>query len=353
MKRGAKQMKNMGLGRYALCSSIAAAMLAGCGGAAQPAAISPVSFSPRTLPLVLGSGSWKMVGIRGFPRGIVRDKHADFWVASGDQAQTLTRITPTGKATTYSIGYTPYEITLDASGNFWLTVAGNMKQVIRVTPQLQVTSYALTDDTVGGITFGGDGNVWVAENSHIGRVTPAGKVKEFSIPQGTLVAGWAGVTWAPDALVWFQTSSGLTSLDPKNGNVKFYNAPRSHNGGAIVFTSDHTLWYTTEAAMVTLVEFNPKTQHVTTYAPPPGFGTAEAPAGMILAPDGALWIASNHIRSHTVGGALVRFDLKSRVFTTYVAPKGYDWEWDIAAGRIGALWATGGSAAQILHVSNP
>jgi streptogramin lyase len=173
-------------------------------------------------------------------------------------------------------------------------------------------------------------------------VTPAGKVKEFPIPQGVLVEGATGVTWAPDALVWFRTSSGLTSLDPKDGNVTFYNAPQSHNGGAIVFTSDHTLWYTMEAVMETLVEYNPQTQDVTTYAVPPSFGTYGAPAGMILAPDGALWIASNHLRSHTVVGALVRFDLKSRVFTTYVAPKGYDWEWDVAAGGTGALWATGG-----------
>jgi streptogramin lyase len=155
MNRGTRQMKNLDFGRHALSSCIAAATLAGCAGAAQSAVTSPVSFSPSTLPFVSGRGSWKMVGIRGYPRGIVRDEHGDFWVASGDQFHTLTRITPNGKATTYSIGYTPYEITLGASCNFWLTVAGNMKQVIRVTPQLHVTSYALTDDTVGGITFGG------------------------------------------------------------------------------------------------------------------------------------------------------------------------------------------------------
>jgi streptogramin lyase len=346
-------MKVSGISRYALRVTIAVAMLAGCAGAAQPDVTSQFSFSPSTLPLGRGSGSWKMVGIRGYPRGIVRDKHGDFWVASGDQFQTLTRVTPHGKVTTYSIGYTPYEITLDSSGNFWLTVAGNEKQVIRVTPRLQITSYALTDDTAGGITFGGDGNVWVAENTHVGRVTPAGKVKEFPIPQGILVEGSTGVTWAPDALVWFQTSSGLTSLDPKSGNVKFYNAPVSRNGGAIVFTSDHALWYTMEAATATLVGYNPETQQVSTYAVPSRFGTHNAPAGMTVAPDGALWLASDCIRDHTVIGALVRFDLKSKRFTTYVAPKRYDWEWDVTAGRIGTLWATGGAAAQILHVARP
>lgn len=327
--------------------------VAGCGSPASPPVTSPIPFSRSAVALPRGTGSWKMVGIPGYPRGIVRDKHGDFWVASGDQFQTLTRITPQGKVTTYSIGYTPYEITLDSSGNFWLTVAGNEKQVIRITPRLQITSYAVTDDTAGGITFGGDGNVWVAENTHVGRVTPAGKVTEFPMPQGVIVVGQTGVTWAPDGLVWLLTSSGLTSLAPKNGRVQFYGAPRSLSGGAIVPTSDHTLWYTMEAATVTLVGYNLKTQQVSTYAVPSRFGTHSAPAGMVLAPDGGLWLASDCIRDHTVVGALVRFDLKSKRFTTYEAPKGYDWEWDVTAGRIGTLWATGGAAAQILHVARP
>jgi len=292
-----------------------------------------------------------MVGVPGYPEGIVRDKHGDFWVASG-YYPTLTRITPRGKATKYSIGYIPYEITLDSSGNFWLTVAVHENQVIRVTPQLQVTSYALADYAVGGITFGGDGNVWVAENAHVGRVTPTGKVTEFPMPQGVILEGSTGVTWAPDGLVWFQTTSGLASLEPKNGHVQFYNAPRN-TGGAIVPTSDHTLWYTTESTTVTLVAYNPKTQQVSTYAVPSHFGTHAAPADMILAPDGALWLASDWYNRHTVVGALVRFDLKSKRFTTYVAPKGYDWEWDVAAGGSGTLWATGGADAQILHVARP
>jgi hypothetical protein len=38
----------------------------------------------------------------------------------------------------------------------------------------------------------------------------------------------------------------------------------------------------------------------------------------------------------------VRFDPHGKVFTTYPAPKGYDWDWDLTAGPGGTLWATSG-----------
>jgi streptogramin lyase len=298
-----------------------------------------------------GVGSWQSFSVTGYPRGIVRVKNSDFWIADGDRTDTLSRLTPRGDVRYYHVGYSPLEIAVDRQRNFWLTLAGNLTHVVRVTPKLKVTSYSLTDDTSGGITLGRDGNIWVVENKHVGMITPTGTVTEYSTPQ---TEGSSGITWARDGLVWFQTTRGLASLDPRTGRVEAYRTPEAL-GGAIVATPDGTLWYTVEGrGLVTLEAFDPISKHFASYAAPSNFRPYGSPAGMVLAPDDkALWYATQRLAGHetkyVVGGGLVRFNLNSKRFTAFPAPDGYGWEWDLIPGANGTFWATAGASAQELH----
>jgi streptogramin lyase len=54
-----------------------------------------------------------------------------------------------------------------------------------------------------GITAGPDGNLWFTEErgNQIGRITPAGTVTEFPIPNGNSQP--AGITAGPDGNLWF------------------------------------------------------------------------------------------------------------------------------------------------------
>jgi virginiamycin B lyase len=252
--------------------------------------------------------------------------------------------------TAFSIGYIPLEMTTDTSGNFWLTVARNLNLVIRVSRTLEVTSFALTDDTNGGITLGADGNIWFVENAHIGKLTPAGKLTEYPTPE---TGGESGLTWA-NGLVWFRTegAGGLASLDPQSGAVASYEAPIS--GGGAVISSERSLWCAngSSGGATSLVRFDLKSKKVTTYSAPPKYDPYGAPSDAVLAPGGFLWYTSQRISGgRVVGGGFVRFDIRTKTFTTYGSPLGYGWQWDLVVAPDGKLWATSGGAVAVLDPS--
>lgn len=327
-----------------LCVAVASALccsLAGCGGAGMAVPAAPSATAAVADAAGLASGKWWSFADNGYLQGIARAKNGDFWVANGDQTTTLSRITPIGTVTTYSIGYVPLEMVMDGARNLWLTVKPNTKQIIRVSPNLRLKSYALHDDTAGGIMIGGDGNIWFAESSHVGRLTPAGVLTEFDV--GT-VEGESGIAWA-NGLVWVRgqwyRGAGLVALNPSNGNVVAYEAP-VYDGGAIV-SAQGSLWCASGSSdgALPLVRFNLNTKAVTTYDAPKDYDPYGAPNDMTLSSDGSLWYTSQVLQSgHVIGGGFARFDISTKRFTTYASPSGYGWQWDIAVAPDGKIWAT-------------
>ncbi len=252
--------------------------------------------------------------------------------------------------TTFPIGYIPLEMTTDTAGNFWLTVARNLNLVIRVTRTLEVKSFALTDDTNGGIRLGADGNIWFVENTHIGRLTPGGKLTEYPVPE---TGGESGLTWAR-GLVWFRTegAGALASLDPQSGAVTSYAAPIS--GGGAVIAAEGSLWCASGSSggAMPLIRFDLKSKKVTTYSAPAKYDPYGAPADTVLAPDGFLWYTSQRIGGgRAVGGGFVRFDIATKTFTTYASPPGYGWQWDLVVAPDRKVWATSGGAVAVLDPS--
>jgi virginiamycin B lyase len=293
-----------------------------------------------------------MFAVTGYPQGIVRAKGGDFWIADGDRTTTLSRITPHGIVTAFPIGYIPLEMTTDTAGNFWLTVAANLNLVIRVTRTLEVTSFTLTDDTNGGIMLGADGNIWFVENTHIGKLTPAGKLTEYPAPE---TGGESGLTWAT-GLVWFRTegAGGLASLNPQSGAVTSYEAPIS--GGGAVVAGEGSLWCASGSSdgATPLVRFDLRSKKITTYSAPPKYDPYGAPANTVLASHGFLWYTSQRIDAgRVVGGGFVRFDIHTKRFTTYASPPGYGWQWDLLAAPDGKVWATSAAAIAVLDPSRP
>jgi len=335
-----------------LCVAVASASscaLAGCGAAGMALHASPSTTAVAASTGRLASGIWSSFAVNGYLQGIVRAKNGDFWVADGDQTSTLSRITPNGNVTVYNIGYVPLEEAMDGAGNLWLTVKPNLQEIVRVSPRLKLTLYTLHDDTAGGIMIGGDGNVWFAETSHVGRLTPDGVLTEFAVGR---VEGESGIAWA-NGSVWFRGQwtggAGLESVDPSNGNVVAYEAP-VYDGGAIV-SAKGSLWCASGSSggALPLVQFNLKSKAVTTYDAPTAYDPYGAPGDMTLDSDGSLWYTSQRLQSgRVVGGGLVRFDIATKQFTTYASPPSYGWQWDVAAAPDGRLWATSAFAVVAL-----
>jgi putative type II/III system pilus formation protein len=75
-----------------------------------------------------------------------------------------------------------------------------------------------------GLALGPDGNVWFAERTHIGRITPAGQITEYGLPNSHTPGGH--VTTGGDGQVWFDENSPSSSgvytvgrIDPISGKI--------------------------------------------------------------------------------------------------------------------------------------
>lgn len=342
-------MKIMRFRGYSSLCIVAA--VAACGGS-EHSAVQPVSqdrataiAAPSVLHGVNRRGMWQILSVSppADAEGIVRANGA-FWVANYAGA-SLARFTFSGKQKTFRVNYDPQEITADRDGKLWFTNARLPSEILRFDPRTsKLTAVDLTDETDGGITLGADGNIWVAENSHIGKVTPAGHVTEYPTPY---TAGGTGLTWA-DGKVWFLGGKGIASLDPRNGGVESYGAPIYDAGGVVA--SDGSV-FTISASVV--IQFDPKTTSVTTYDGPSRFGASPTPGDLAVAPDGSLWYAVQRIGRHAkkvIGGGFVRFDPKSKHFRSFASPNRTDWNWDVAVAPDGKVWGTAGYAVTVLDV---
>ena len=96
-----------------------------------------------------------------------------------------------------------------------------------------------------------------------------------------------------------------------------------------------------------LVRFDPESSTARAFALPANFGAPYTPGNLITTSDGALWYGAQHIvgkHPHQHGSGLVRFDTQLKTFTSYQAPNGYGWAWNLAARPGGSIWATAADA---------
>jgi streptogramin lyase len=333
----------------AIC--VAGVMLAGCALPQAPNDVVPAAASPYADP----DAMWRLFRAIGALQGIVRAPSGDYWAAGGDVA-ALSRFTPRGKLTTYDLEYVPTEIAADRNGNLWFTNARFLNMILRFDPRtLAVTAFRLSDEAYGGVTLGGDGNIWFVEEAHIGKVTPDGTLTEYPTP---LTQGASGLSWSADGLVWFSASGKLgyvlASLNALTGSVKLYNLRITSNAGAIRAGPKGSVWFVLTGTPDLLVRFDSKRQSVATYRAPHGFTASPCPGAMALSPNGSIWYATQRLRGrgyerHVVGGGYVRFDLRTKRFSAYPSPKGFDWNCDLVLGSRGEVWGTAGPGVSVLY----
>jgi virginiamycin B lyase len=174
----------------------------------------------------------------GVPNGIVAGPDGRLWICeqgalnASTGHQTFGRIERVNTNGTIDATYdispnswqnVPEDITLGGDGKLWFTqfnaVAQTIYEISNVTTGGKITQYDTpnTNAGPGSPILAGDGNVWFSEAyaAHLARVTPAGKIKEFALPQGS-----APFPSAPYGL----TTSGGTGLhiwfaDYQNGRL--------------------------------------------------------------------------------------------------------------------------------------
>ncbi|HEY6327568.1 MAG TPA: hypothetical protein VIW73_13770 [Candidatus Cybelea sp.] len=334
----------------ALCAAVA--VLAGC---AAPGPSTPPLRGFAQEPDVRQASMWRMFGAIGVLEGMVRAPSGDYWAAGGDVA-TLSRFTPSGKLTTYQLAYVPSEITADRSGNLWFTNARFPKAILRFDPAtLTLEAFGLTDEAYGGITLGYDGNIWFVEQTHIGKLTAEGALTEYPTP---VIQGASGLSWSANGLIWFGASGPLgyqlASLNALSGSVKLYNAKVTSSAGSVRAGPNGTVWYVITGRPDQLVRFDSINKRLTVYRAPRNFTASPCSGAISISPSGSIWYATQRLRGqgfgkHVVGGGYIRFDIKSKRFTAYASPKGYDWNCDLVVGSRGEVWSTAGPGVSVLY----
>lgn len=176
-----------------------------------------------------------------YPLGITSGPDGNLWFTETSPSGSTSvgkigRITPTGAIKDFPLpeeNSYPAMITSGPDGNLWFTENNwngpNISSKIgRITPTGVITIFSIPNALgysqggggyLYGITFGPisiakgpDGNLWftgIFRKGMVGRITPAGVVTEFSLPDPGGVS--YGISSGPDGYLWFTDSTNSHS----------------------------------------------------------------------------------------------------------------------------------------------
>ena len=154
---------------------------------------------------------------------IVQAPDGNVWAAAVDDSGSgaLVKMTPGGKISSMSLPAYPNDLTLGPDGNLWVACDSEIE---RVTSAGAVSSFALPGgDGAFDIKTGPDGALWFGTygQNAMGRVSTSGAVVEFDPPGLTQYGNINDLASGPGQKVWFASdslsnSAPMASFDPKN-----------------------------------------------------------------------------------------------------------------------------------------
>jgi virginiamycin B lyase len=231
----------------------------------------------------LVSGGGRQVG------GITEGPDGNVWfTVNGAATPMVGKITPAGKITEYPTGFAnaPSDaITTGPDGNLWY-LASSGDGIVKVTTAGVMTEYpfsssaAAVDRHTGGIAAGPDGNVWFLETVlsggsgelEVGKVTPAGQITEYPLRKSAdpLPSG-GGITTGGDGNLYIRENNQVGVVTPSSSGAPTFNQFQNPDTNAfdtinaedITRGPDGNIWYTQQTPSA-IVKF---ATNVTT--PPP------------------------------------------------------------------------------------
>lgn len=232
-----------------------------------------------------------------FARSLARGADGNIWFAASDsfeseKSQRIGRISVDGEVEEYTVAAPAgfrFSIATGADGNLWFTEGSGIG---RLTPAGEVTAFPLPDGgTATAVAPGpaGDGNIWFAARTPdaIGRISPAGEVTEFPLSTGSTPTA---ITAGPAGDLWF--------VEPKAGRVGRVTTAGELSGFAlsggrtrpnsIALGRDGNLWFGEES--------KPRVGRITpggdvTFFPVP---TISGTSSLVSGPGGLLWFAAGN-----------------------------------------------------------
>lgn len=243
---------------------------------------------------------------------------------SGQMANVLGRLDPrTGQIKEYRLppGSGPHGLIADKDGNIWYT-ANFGAYIGKLDPRTGgVTKYPMPDPKARDphtLLFDQKGIIWFTAQSAnmVGRLDPkTGAIKLVTPP--TAKSNPYGMVIDSKGVPFFDEfgSNKIASIDPATMQIREYVLPHEDaRPRRIAITGDDIIWYT-DYRRGFLGRLDPKTGAVTEF-PSPG-GPRSLPYGM-TALGGAIWYSEFGVKPNT----LVRFDLATERFQTWIIPSG-------------------------------
>lgn len=210
-----------------------------------------------------------------------------------------------------------------------------------------ITIFSLASHTAPvGIVRGPDGNLWFteADAGTLGRVTPAGAVSEFTLPNGAQ-SELGGIAVGPDGNLYFTEfgANQVGRITPAGTVTEVATLQANAAPLGIVAGPDGAMWFTeTQRDVIGRLTLDGQLTEVAVDQEPARSGVANFPKSIALGPDGNLWFTlanDTHVGRITPGGVVTLFA------TSGVAQS------DLAAGPDGALWFTVPAGNQIGRIT--
>jgi len=226
----------------------------------------------------------------GGAAGITAGPDGAMWFTEGYQ---IGRITTAGETTTYPYPGSSFAIATGPDGALWVvpfTTEESLNPIGRVTTDGAVTIVYGSFGNSTSIVLGPDGALWLTTFSGIVRLTTAGVITGWGVPNR--LAAIYTITSGPDGALWFtESEANQIGRITRAGVITEYPVPTAASAPVGITTGpDGALWFTENGAnqlgRITTAGV------ITEYPIPTSAGSSPGPFGITAGPDGALWFTA-------------------------------------------------------------
>jgi virginiamycin B lyase len=257
-----------------------------------------------------------------------------------------------GLPCTLSTGYPltiPEAITTGRDGALWFTQPG-VARIGRLTTAGAYSSFPVSGvpGSNNGIATGPDGGIWFSQGTAIGRITGAGTVRSYTLPNG----GKPGrIITGSDGALWFiETNRPVIGRMTVSGDVTEYGLSGNQPARGIVAGPDDAVWVA-RGNVIRISNTGDVKEYAAAQFPQDNVQPEVATGGIVAGQDGAIWFITEHaLHRMTTDG----HDTIENGSATPTGPQP-PWQFDLAVDGNGDFWistiAVGGSSGGVDRVS--
>jgi streptogramin lyase len=279
------------------------------------------------------------------PHRIAKGPDGNMWFTE-QTGQRIGRISATGAIVEFALrpGSNPIDIIAGPDNNMWFTQALG-RRIGRIDAGGKITEFSeglSAGSAPQAIASGPDGALWFTEDiqlpdgtygGKIGRITTAGAIAEFALPNGS---GVLNNIASDSKRIWFTLGfpgNAIGSMDVLTHRVSVFALPDGSSfPEGIALGPDGNMWFTApQDHWIGRITPDGK---IATFAMPDRGDKTGSPSQIVLGPDGAMWFTSfneSRIGRITTAGEITEF---SDGISDGSSPDG------IALGPDGTLWFT-------------